>query len=101
MHAEISDLLERVLSAQAAADPQTAEHYFLCASCGQAIDACSLAQILHHLAPEHPRLSEAELTGLHPFVITRCGSQIMLSVQSEIPYALANVDPASLWIEDP
>jgi hypothetical protein len=101
MREELSNLVANILTAQVAAEPQSAEHYFLCRRCGQAIDSRSLAQTQHHLGPGHRRLTEAELTDTHPFVITRCGSKIMLSVQSGIPYALANVDPASLWIEDP
>jgi len=98
MRGEISDLFAQILSAQVAAEPLSAEHYFVCAKCGQAIDARSLAQTLHHLAPEHRPLTEAELTDLHPFAITRCGSKIVLSVQAEIPYALAKPDPVRFWI---
>ena len=98
MRQQISELVSQILSAQVAADPQSAAHYFLCATCGQAIDARSLAQTLYHLAPEHRRLTEAELTDSHPYAITRSGSKIVFSAQSEIPYALATVDPARFWI---
>ena len=97
---DISDLVTRVLSAQVAAEPLSAEHYFLCAGCGQAIDMRSLAQTLHHLMPEHRPLTEAELTDLHPFAMTRRGSKITLRVQSEIPYALAKIDPVRFWTSE-
>ena len=101
MREQISDLVERILGAQIAAEPQSAAHYFLCAKCGQAIDARSLTQILHHLTPEHRRLSEAELTGLHPFAITRCGSKIVLSAQSELPYTFASAATPRFWLGKP
>ena len=82
MHAEIRELVGQVLAAQISGTPLTASHYFLCAKCAQAIDARSVAQIFHHLLPEHECLSDAELTELCPFEFTRRASQILMRVRS-------------------
>ena len=80
MHTEIRELIEEVLSAQTADKPEEAEHYFVCGKCQQAVDARSLAQVFHHLAPDHRPLSEAELTELYPFYISRDASLIVMNV---------------------
>ena len=81
MHAEIRELVGQVLTAQISNKPLEADHYFLCGKCAQAIDARSLAQVVHHLAPEHQRLSEAELTELHPFDFSRQASLIVMTAR--------------------
>jgi hypothetical protein len=87
VHAEIRDLIDDVLSAQTADRPHEVEHYFVCGQCAQAVDARSLAQIFHHLAPDHRRLSEAELTELYPFQISRNESAIVLKVLGGVSQA--------------
>jgi len=82
MHAEFRDLIDDVLAAQTADKPHEADHYFVCEGCSQAVDARSLAQIFHHLASGHRRLSEAELTALYPFYLSRHASVITMKVLS-------------------
>lgn len=82
MHAEIRELVGQVLIAQTAGEPLAADHYFLCGRCAQAIDARSVAQVFHHLAPRHQRLSEGALTELCPFEFSRRASQIVMSFRS-------------------
>ena len=86
MHAELSELIAQVLSAQTAGRPQEAEHYFVCGKCAQAVDARSLTQIFHHLALGHRRLSEAELTELYPFQISCDASAIVMEVLCGVPH---------------
>ena len=38
-----------------------AEHFYVCAACGQAVDMRSLYQVFHHEEEGHQPLSEAEL----------------------------------------
>jgi hypothetical protein len=81
MHAEIRELVGQVLIAQDSDEPLGERHYFLCAKCGQAIDARSVAQVVHHLKPEHSRLSEATLTELNPFDFSRHESVIVMTAR--------------------
>lgn len=81
MHAEIRELVGQVLIAQTSGKALGAAHYFLCGKCAQAIDARSVAQVVHRLWPQHGRLSEAALIELCPFEFGRHASQITMSVR--------------------
>ena len=93
MHAEIRELVGQVLIAQDSDEPLGSRHYFLCAKCGQAIDARSVAQVIHHLRPGHPRLSEAALTEMSPFEFSRHSSVIVMTARSGL--SGADVQPDS------